>query len=53
MTLIHKLIERLNLTPKSVYEMNMIEACNWLSYFKEFDEYKQKLEDKAKGVNRL
>jgi hypothetical protein len=33
--------------------MNMIEACNWLSYFKEYDEYKIKLEEKARGINKL
>ena len=36
-----------------VYDMNMIEACNWLSYFKEYDEYKIKLEEKARGINKL
>lgn len=33
--------------------MNMVDACNWLSYFKEYDEYTQKLEDRARGVNKL
>jgi len=33
--------------------MNFIDACNWLSYFKEYDEFRQKQEEKQKGINRL
>jgi len=46
MSLVHRLSERLKLTPNQIYDMNFIDACNWLSYFKELDEYTKREEDR-------
>lgn len=35
--------------PAELYLMNFIEACNWLSYFKEYDEFVKKEEDRMRG----
>lgn len=37
------------MTPDGVYEMNFIEFCNNLSFFKEKEDYIKALQDKANG----
>lgn len=37
--MIHKLCQELNYKENEVYEMNYINALNWLSMFKEKDKY--------------
>jgi uncharacterized alpha-E superfamily protein len=51
-TMIYRIANELNFNPNEVYELLILDTLNWLSFFKERDEYKQKLEDKSKGITR-
>ena len=35
----HTLCERLNMKPEEVYDMNYLDALNWLSMFNQKDKY--------------
>lgn len=39
---IYCFIDRLNMTEKEIYKMNYIHGLNWLSYFKNVDDFKDK-----------
>lgn len=51
-SMIYKMVEELNYTPNDVYELVVVDALNWLSFFKERDDYKIKLADQQKGITR-
>lgn len=48
-SLVHRLCEKLNYNPQMVYELNFLDAFNWLSYFKEHDEYVVKEKERQAG----
>lgn len=37
-------------TEEYVYKMNFINVCNWLSFYKERDEYQEAIHNKNKGT---
>lgn len=51
-TIIYRLCQELNYIPEQVYDLVITSCLDWMSFFKERDEYKQKLEDKSKGITR-
>jgi hypothetical protein len=50
--MIYKVCKELNYNPNQVYELVIVDTLNWLSFFKEKEEYEQKLQDTAKGITR-
>jgi hypothetical protein len=47
--MIHKLILELRYTEDAIYKMNFINACNWMSFFKERDDYIEQANNKAQN----
>lgn len=50
---VHKLMTEMRYTEDQVYDMNFINACNWLSYFKEKEDFLMALEDSKNGTQRI
>lgn len=44
--LVDRIVQKHFISPDQVYEMNFIDFCNWLSYYKEQDEYIQAIQNK-------
>jgi hypothetical protein len=51
-TIIFRLCKELNYIPEQIYELVLTSCLDWMSFFKERDEYEQKLADQQKGVTR-
>lgn len=51
-SIIYKICKEINYNPNQVYELNIIDCLNWLSFFKERDEYESKLRDAQNGITR-
>jgi hypothetical protein len=51
-SIIYKICKEINYNPNQVYELNIIDCLNWLSFFKERDEYEQKVKDTQSGITR-
>lgn len=50
--MIYRLCKELNYNPEQVYDINITACLDWLSFFKEKEEYEQKLRDAQNGVTR-
>jgi hypothetical protein len=50
--MIYKVCKELNYNPNQVYKLVIVDTLNWLSFFKEKEEYEQKKHDAAKGITR-
>jgi hypothetical protein len=48
-----RLNSKLGLKPEEIYPMNFIDCLNWLSFFKEYDEWEQRMIDKKNGKMRF
>jgi len=51
-SMIYRICKEINYNPNQVYELNIIDCLNWLSFFKEKDDYEQKLRDAQNGTTR-
>lgn len=51
-SMIFRICKELNYNPDQVYELNITACLDWLSFFKEKDEYEQKLRDAQNGITR-
>lgn len=51
-SMIYRVCKELNYNPNQVYDLVIVDTLNWLSFFKERDEYEQKLKDAAQGITR-
>jgi hypothetical protein len=50
--MIYRICKELNYNPDQVYELLIIDCLNWLSFFKERDDYEQKVKDAQNGISR-
>lgn len=51
-SMVYKICQELNYNPDQVYNLLILDCLNWLAFFKEADDYKQKLKDAAEGISR-
>jgi len=50
--MLYRICKELNYNPDQVYELLIVDCLNWLSFFKERDDYEAKLRDAQNGISR-
>ena len=51
-TIIYRMCQELNYIPDRVYDLAVTAVLDWMSFFKEKEDYQQKLADKERGITR-